>query len=93
MFQFILCVVFVIIQLSTCSLLMEILSSLQSAGNVLTGNKFKLKERITLAQCWVADAEKFLQKQVPDESKFVVKTTYKVFHLFNVNFGQLSLAY
>ena len=41
----------------------------QSAGNVLTGNKFKLKERVNLSQCWVADAETFLHKQVPEESK------------------------
>lgn len=41
----------------------------QSAGNVLTGNKFKLKERVNLSQCWVTDAETFLHKQVPDEGK------------------------
>ncbi|CAB3983519.1 Rac guanine nucleotide exchange factor JJ [Paramuricea clavata] len=49
-----------------------------SAGNVLTGNKFKLKERINLEQCWVADAETFLQKQVPDET-FVLGTPKRTY--------------
>ncbi|XP_028413190.1 uncharacterized protein LOC114536033 isoform X2 [Dendronephthya gigantea] len=49
-----------------------------SAGNVLTGNKFKLKERINLAQCWVADAETFLQKPVPDET-FVLGTPRRTY--------------
>ena len=43
--------------------------SAQEAGNLITSNKFKLKERIDLTQCWVADkAESFLKKQVPPES-------------------------
>ncbi|XP_046854745.1 uncharacterized protein LOC124447793 isoform X2 [Xenia sp. Carnegie-2017] len=49
-----------------------------SSGNVLTGNKFKLKERSHLSKCWIMSAEKLLHRQVPPEA-FVLGTPKRTY--------------